>query len=45
VAERLKQDSKQDARAVEAMEEVEDAEGNVMDRRTFEDLKRQGLLS
>lgn len=35
VAERLKQDSKQDARSTETMEELEDAEGNVYDKRTY----------
>lgn len=29
---------------VEKEEEFEDSEGNVLDRRTFEDLARQGLL-
>jgi len=28
----------------EADEEFEDSQGNVVNRRTFEDLKRQGLL-
>ena len=28
----------------EVEEEFEDAEGNVYDRRTYEDLKRQGLI-
>ena len=28
----------------EKEEEFEDSEGNVLDRRTFEDLARQGLL-
>jgi splicing factor 3A subunit 3 len=28
----------------EAEEEFEDTEGNVLDRRTYEDLARQGLL-
>lgn len=45
VAERLKQDAKQDSRSTETMEELEDSEGNVYDKRTYEDLKRQGLLS
>jgi len=28
----------------EVMEEMEDAEGNVFDRKTYEDLAKQGLL-
>lgn len=35
VAEKLKHEGKQDARVVDTMEELEDAEGNVYDRKTF----------
>jgi hypothetical protein len=35
VAERLKQEGKQDARTVDTMEEIEDSEGNVYDKRTY----------
>jgi splicing factor 3A subunit 3 len=35
LAERLKQEGKQDARTVDTMEEIEDSEGNVYDKRTY----------
>lgn len=35
MAEKLKHEGKQDARVVDTMEELEDAEGNVYDRKTF----------
>ena len=44
VAEKLKNEGRQAAVASETMEEIEDAEGNVYNRKTYEDLKRQGLI-
>lgn len=45
MAEKLKQEGKQEMSAAENTEEVEDAEGNVYDRKTYNDLLRQGLIS
>ncbi|KDE06554.1 hypothetical protein MVLG_03201 [Microbotryum lychnidis-dioicae p1A1 Lamole] len=44
LAEKLKQEGKQEIQQVELTEELEDDEGNVYNRKTYEDLKRQGLL-
>lgn len=44
LAEKLKQEGRQDIVALETMEEIEDDEGNVYNRKTYEDLKRQGLI-
>lgn len=42
--EKMRQTAKTEALRLDWMEECEDASGNVYDRRTFEDLKRQGLI-
>lgn len=42
--EKMRQTAKNEALRPDWMEECEDASGNVYDRRTFEDLKRQGLI-
>ncbi|KAJ3104532.1 hypothetical protein HK100_004043 [Physocladia obscura] len=42
--EKLSTAKKAEAFKAEAMEEFEDAEGNVFNKKTFEDLRRQGLL-
>lgn len=42
--ERLRQRSRNEVFRPEAMEEFEDHEGNVYNRKTYEDLRRQGLL-
>ena len=44
VAEKLKLEGRQELSAMEKAEEFEDADGNVYDKKTYEDLKRQGLL-
>ncbi|KAK4703783.1 splicing factor 3A subunit 3, partial [Phenoliferia sp. Uapishka_3] len=44
LAEKLKQEGKQEMFAAELTEELEDSEGNVYNRKTWDDLKRQGLL-
>ncbi|KAI5454490.1 Pre-mRNA-splicing factor sap61 [Naganishia albida] len=44
LAERLKREGRQEQNQAERTEEFEDAEGNVYDKKTYEDLKRQGLL-
>jgi splicing factor 3A subunit 3 len=44
VAERLKHEGRQEAHVAERAEEFEDADGNVYDKKTYEDLKRQGLI-
>jgi len=44
VAEKLKQEGKQEMAAASTTEEVEDEEGNVYDKKTYDDLKRQGLI-
>jgi len=41
---KLKRDARQASFRPEVMEEMEDREGNVYSRKTYEDLKRQGLL-
>ena len=42
--EKLKKSSKLETFKSDTMEEFEDFEGNVYNRKTFEDLHRQGLL-
>ncbi|KAJ3176528.1 hypothetical protein HDU87_005222 [Geranomyces variabilis] len=42
--ERIKTGSKGDQSKADSMEEFEDADGNVFNKKTYEDLKRQGLL-
>lgn len=42
--ERLKQTSRVEKMAAETLEEFEDEKGNVFNKKTYEDLKRQGLL-
>lgn len=42
--EKMRQTAKIEALRADWMEECEDSSGNVYDRRTFEDLKRQGLI-
>lgn len=42
--EKMRQTAKSEALRADWMEECEDSSGNVYDRRTFEDLKRQGLI-
>ncbi|CEQ39749.1 SPOSA6832_01301 [Sporobolomyces salmonicolor] len=44
VAEKLKQEGRQELSQAELTEELEDDEGNVYNRKTYEDLKRQGLV-
>ena len=44
VAERLKQEGRQDLVQNETTEELEDEDGNVYNRKTYEDLKKQGLI-
>lgn len=44
VAEKLKREGKQEIFQQETMEELEDDEGNVYDRKTYMDLKKQGLI-
>lgn len=44
VAEKLKQEGKHEIFEQETMEELEDDEGNVYNRKTYEDLKKQGLI-
>ncbi|KAJ9109116.1 hypothetical protein QFC21_000444 [Naganishia friedmannii] len=44
LAERLKREGRQEQNQAERTEEFEDAEGNVYDKKTYEDLKRQGLV-
>jgi splicing factor 3A subunit 3 len=44
VAERLKQEGKQEIFQSETMEELEDEEGNVYNKKTYDDLKKQGLI-
>ncbi|KAF8607528.1 hypothetical protein BDV93DRAFT_487253 [Ceratobasidium sp. AG-I] len=44
LAERLKQEGKQEIFQNETMEELEDEEGNVYNKKTYEDLKKQGLI-
>lgn len=44
VAEKLKQEGRQEIFQNETMEEMEDEEGNVYNRKTYEDLKKQGII-
>lgn len=44
LAEKLKEEAKKEIFKKDTMEEFEDAEGNVFNRKTFEDLHRQGLI-
>ncbi|KAK4053868.1 Pre-mRNA-splicing factor sap61 [Microbotryomycetes sp. JL201] len=44
LAEKLKQEGKREMVQQETMEELEDEEGNVYDKKTYADLKRQGLI-
>lgn len=44
VAEKLKQEGRHEIFEQETMEELEDEEGNVYNRKTYEDLKKQGLI-
>ena len=44
VAERLKQEGRQEVVQTEATEELEDEDGNVYNRKTYEDLKKQGII-
>ncbi|PVU93134.1 hypothetical protein BB561_003442 [Smittium simulii] len=41
---KIKQQKKQTISALDTFEEFEDTQGNVFNRKTYEDLKRQGLL-
>ena len=44
VAERLKREGRHEIFEQETMEELEDEEGNVYNRKTYDDLKKQGLI-
>ena len=44
VAERLKREGRHEIFEQETMEELEDEEGNVYSRKTYDDLKKQGLI-
>ena len=44
VAEKLKAEGRHEIFEQETMEELEDDEGNVYNRKTYEDLKKQGLI-
>ena len=44
VAEKLKREGRNGIFEQETMEELEDEEGNVYNRKTYEDLKKQGLI-
>lgn len=44
LADKLKREGRQELIQMEKAEEFEDADGNVYDKKTYEDLKRQGLL-
>ncbi|GAA5862264.1 hypothetical protein JCM3774_004841 [Rhodotorula dairenensis] len=44
LAEKLKQEGRAELSHAETTEELEDDEGNVYNRKTYEDLKRQGLV-
>jgi hypothetical protein len=44
VAERLKREGRLEINEAETMEELEDDEGNVYNRKTYDDLKNQGLI-
>jgi len=44
LAEKLKQEGRKEMFQVETTEELEDDEGNVYNRKTYDDLKKQGLI-
>jgi len=44
VAEKLKQEGRREIFDQETTEELEDDEGNVYDKKMYEDLKKQGLI-
>jgi splicing factor 3A subunit 3 len=44
VAEKLKREGRKEISQAETTEEMEDEEGNVYNRKTYEDLKKQGLI-
>ena len=44
VADKLKQEGRNEIFEQETMEELEDDEGNVYNRKTYEDLKKQGII-
>jgi len=44
VAEKLKQEGRHEIFEQETMEELEDDEGNVYNRKTYDDLKKQSLI-
>lgn len=44
VAEKLKQEGRREIFEQETLEELEDDEGNVYNRKMYEDLKKQGLI-
>ncbi|KAF8592644.1 RNA splicing factor PRP9 [Ramaria rubella] len=44
LAEKLKQEGRQEIFQQETMEELEDDEGNVYNKKTYDDLKKQGLI-
>jgi len=44
VAEKLKQEGRKEISQVETTEELEDDEGNVYSRKTYDDLKKQGII-
>ena len=44
MAEKLKREGKQEIFQQETMEELEDDEDNVYNRKTYDDLKKQGLI-
>jgi len=44
LAEKLKQEGRQEVLQSDTMEELEDEDGNVYNRKTYEDLKKQGLI-
>lgn len=44
MAEKLKLEGRHEIFEQETMEELEDDEGNVYNRKTYEDLKKQGII-
>jgi len=44
VAEKLKKEGRKEISQNETTEEMEDEEGNVYNRKTYEDLKKQGII-
>lgn len=44
LAEKLKSSAKSTATTADIIEEFEDDQGNVFNKKTYEDLKRQGIL-